>query len=129
MILLICIILRIISSIEVPIFETSENRLILENHSLRQLNIIDDSVGKGKFSSVLKLLNKCVSNMGKRELENSLLNPITDTDKLNIDYDTIEHIINSHDKFNWIRDDLRNVNDIEKFNRQLHMNKINFNYL
>ena len=120
---------RIVSSIEVPIFETSENRLILENHSLRQLNIIDDSVGKGKFSSVLKLLNKCVSNMGKRELENSLLNPVTDIDKLNIDYDTIEHIINSYDKFNCIRDDLRNVNDIEKFNRQLHMNKINFNSL
>ena len=63
-----------------PILEKSNNKLILANHSLKQLNIINDNNHSGKFSSVIQLLNKCESPMGKRKFDYILLNPIKNTE-------------------------------------------------
>ena len=63
-----------------PIIENKNNRLILANHSLKQLNIIDDLERdyKGKYSSVSKMLNECITAMGKRKFTYQFLNPVTD---------------------------------------------------
>jgi DNA mismatch repair protein MutS len=86
---------NLVNKISEPVFENISDRLILANHSLKQLNIIDD-IFTGKYSSVLKLLNGCITPMGKRSFTNILLNPTRNIDYLNKNYDMIEHIINQY---------------------------------
>ena len=71
-----------VNKISEPIFVNISERLILANHSLKQLNIIDDNSFHGKYSSVLKMLNVCITPMGKREFHSVCLNPISNSAKL-----------------------------------------------
>ena len=48
-----------------PIFENVSDKLLLANHSLKQLNIIDDKEVKSQYSSIINMLNKCVTRMEK----------------------------------------------------------------
>ena len=83
------ILLTCLQHIAEPVFENCSNRLILANHSLKQLNIIDDNNEKytGKLSSVIKLLNQCLTPMGKRKFVSNFLNPINDSELLQREYD------------------------------------------
>ena len=111
-----------------PIIEDKSNRLILANHSLKQLNIIDDSDReyKGKFSSVSKMLNECVTSMGKRKFAHHFLNPITDKIYLQKEYDIVEHILVT--KFDQDYPNIKNllvsIKDLVKINRQIILLKI-----
>ena len=68
---------NLVNNISEPLLENYTNRLILANHSLKQLNIISDHRFSGKYSCVSNLLNNCVTSMGKRNFLYNLLNPIT----------------------------------------------------
>ena len=114
---------KLLENITEPVIEVKHGRLILENHSLRQLNIIDDG-HKGKHSSVLKLLNKAVSNMGKREIERNLLNPVTDINILEREYSAIENTIECWTQMSEIRTILRRVCDIDKLRRMISIEKV-----
>ena len=57
---------HLVNKISEPIFENCSTRLSMANHSLKQLNIINDgNVKESKFSCVSKLLNDCLTPMGK----------------------------------------------------------------
>jgi DNA mismatch repair protein MutS len=109
--------------IKEPILESIGNRLILANHSLKQLNIIDDQF-KGKYSSVLKMLNECLTNMGKRRFAYDFLNPTINEKYLQNEYDTIEYCFTKEDLFNVIKPMLSNISDLTKFHRQIIIKKI-----
>ena len=72
----------LVSKLHFPEVQANTQRLTLANHSLKQLNIIDDSRHTGKLRSVSSLLNNCSTIMGKRRFSHLLCNPITDADKL-----------------------------------------------
>ena len=114
---------NLVKRIALPIFENYTNKLILANHSLKQLNILDDNRYSGKHSSVGKLLNNCVTSMGKRQFSYSLNNPITDIDELNKSYNITEHLL-LNDKWLKYREILNTIHDLEKFNRKLVLKKI-----
>ena len=57
----------LIQNIAEPVLENASKKMILANHSLKQLNIIDDDNYKGKYSSVSKMLNECITPMAKRK--------------------------------------------------------------
>jgi DNA mismatch repair protein MutS len=82
----------LLHKISEPFFDNCSDRLILANHSLKQLNIIDDNNYNGKYSSVLKMLNACLTPMGKRKFADYFLNPTTNTKYLQGEYDIIEYI-------------------------------------
>jgi DNA mismatch repair ATPase MutS len=94
--------------------------LVLANHSLKQLNMIDGEY-TGEYSSVLSLLNTCRTKIGKREFQRILLNPIHDTDILQESYDMIEHCMNREYQWTHI---LSKICDIEKINRKIILQKI-----
>ena len=73
----------LVKNIQAPYIENVSDRLILANHSLKQLNIIGDSRHTGRLSSVQSLLNNCITSMGRRRFNDALLNPITDSERLN----------------------------------------------
>tara|TARA_Y100000591_G_C21848670_1_gene710236 strand:+ start:813 stop:3827 length:3015 start_codon:yes stop_codon:yes gene_type:complete len=113
---------NLVNKINEPLFENYSDRLILANHSLKQLNIIPDTRYNGKYSCVSNLLNNCITPMGKRNFVYSLLNPITNIDTLNVSYNITEHLLQN----NWLlyRNNLNNIKDIEKLRRKLIMKKI-----
>ena len=122
----------LVHKISEPSFENNSDRLLLANHSLRQLNIIDNDY-HGTFSSVEKVLNHCLTPMGKRKFSYDLLNPSKNIEFLRGEYDITEYLLSlenavSRENSNGsIRSKLSKIKDISKWNRQLHMKKINPN--
>ena len=123
---------NLVKKLAEPIFENYTDKLVLANHSLYQLNMIDDSRHTGKLRSVSSLLNNCVTTMGKRHFMYNLHNPTTNKTKLNASYDITEHLLLlmlrdlKEDTSLWlnIRTKLTGVKDIEKLQRKLIINKV-----
>jgi DNA mismatch repair protein MutS len=116
---------HLVNKISEPVFENSSNRLILANHSLKQLNIVDDTNYKGKYSSVLKMLNGCLTPMGKRKFTHNFLHPITDKNILQNEYDITEYLLINYEKYiHFLNNHLSSIKDISKFERQVIIKKI-----
>jgi DNA mismatch repair protein MutS len=116
----------LIRNLSEPYIENTNTRMILANHSLKQLNIIDDDNYKGKFSSVSKMLNECVTSMGKRKFNHDFLNPTTDEKFLQQEYDITEYILTNNFKNEYmiIKNLLVQIKDISKMMRQIYIQKI-----
>ena len=106
-------------------FENYTDRLILANHSLKQLNVIDDSRHTGKMRSVGAMLNCCMTSMGKRRFicNHNLNNPSTNHTTLNNSYAITDYLL-VNNMWSDLRDKLNGVKDIEKFNRKLIIGKV-----
>jgi DNA mismatch repair protein MutS len=112
-----------------PVFDNCTDRLVLANHSLKQLNIIDDGAYNGKYSSVEKLLNQCATPMGKRHFSHMLMNPTTNSEFLKEEYNITDHLLDlmNKEKKNssvQIKPKLLTIKDISKITRQIMMKKI-----
>jgi DNA mismatch repair protein MutS len=113
---------NLVSKLSKPLYENYTDRLILANHSLKQLNIISDNRYNGKLSCVSKLLNNCVTPIGKRRFQYNLLNPITDIEKLNKSYNITDYLLKTD--WNKYKELLEEIRDLEKLKRKLVMKKI-----
>ena len=122
---------NLVYKIAEPVIENDSDKLVLANHSLKQLNIIDDDSYKGKYSSVVKMLNECISPMGKRKFTHSFLNPVTNVKYLQCEYDIIEHLLPAMatDEYNIIKQMLSSFKDLVKINRQILLKKIQPKYI
>ena len=120
----------LVKKISIPEFNNTSDRVILGNHTLTQLNIIDDSSidGKhcGQLSSVLALLNKCSSPMGKRLFKSQLTTPTYNEELLENEYLMTELMLRSdnYSIIEMMRKQIRLIRDIEKINRQIILRKI-----
>ena len=99
-----------------PCIDNQINNLLLANHSLKQLNILESNEYTGQYSSVLKLLNTCRTSIGKRYMNHILLNPTKNISILEESYSMIEHGIKQ--KFNCSLS-LSQMKDIEKIIRKI----------
>ena len=115
---------NLVNKISEPTFENCSDRLILANHSLKQLNIIDDDNYRGKYSSVEKMLNLCITSMGKRKFSYHLLNPTTDKEFLTNEYNITEHLLGSINEYDFLKNKLALIKDISKLVRQIIMKKL-----
>ena len=116
---------NLVDKLQEPIFENNSNRLILANHSLKQLNILEDQNYTGKYSSVLNFLNNCVTPMGKRRFRFKLLHPTFDRDLLKKEYENTEFLLKNLSIVTSWKEKLDKLKDVEKINRQLILKKIN----
>jgi DNA mismatch repair protein MutS len=120
---------NLVRKIALPTFNNSSQRMVLANHTLLQLNIIDEhSVGKphGHLSSVLSFLNKSVTAMGKRLFQHQLTNPTFNTEWLQTEYDMISMALATEPLvfLNTTRKQLQGIRDMEKNLRQLVLGKL-----
>ena len=113
---------NLVSKLSKPLYENYTDRLILANHSLKQLNIISDNRYNGKLSCVSKFLNNCVTPIGKRKFQYNLLNPNTDIEKLNKSYNITDYLLTTD--WNKYKELLEEIRDLEKLKRKLVMKKI-----
>jgi len=94
----------------------TQDILVLANHSLKQLNILDGEYS-GEYSSVLKLLNICKTRIGQREMERIILKPTRNIKYLQDSYDMIEHALSQ--RYSW--PNLNQIKDIEKIIRKMFL--------
>ena len=121
---------NLVKNIAIPVFNNTSDRMVLANHTLKQLNIMDDNTNDGKnvgqLSSVLTFLNRCCSPMGKRLFRYQLLNPTFNEEWLEKEYCMTE-IMRKPDNYiivSSIRKLLMQVKDVEKTIRQIVLQKI-----
>jgi DNA mismatch repair protein MutS len=106
------------SLLSFPEFENHTDRLLLGTHSLRQLNIIDDKRHMGTLRSVSDFLNRCVTNMGRREFFHKFVSPLTNPDKINQAYSVTDSLI-SDGSYKTFRSKLTGLVDVDRFQRKL----------
>ena len=119
---------HLVKKISEPEFENCSTRLSLANHTLKQLNIINDgNVKASKFSCVSQLLNDCLTPMGKRKFLYNILNPICDETQLQREYDIADYFITHYtesERNSILRADLSTIKDIAKCERQIFLKKV-----
>lgn len=109
----------LVKHISFPIFNNVSHRTVLANHTLQQLNIIDNNQGQGALSSVLNFMNKCCTSTGKRLFKYQITNPTFDEIWLEKEYSMISEAMDKYEIVENSRRLLHSVVDIEKILRQL----------
>ena len=112
-----------------PKFLNSTHRVRLANHTLQQLNIVDDQSQDGKqsgrLSSVSNFMNRASTPMGRRAFQRQLTNPTSETEWLEREYQAIESFMTTpQTTFAELRRELRTVKDLEKICRQTVVQKV-----
>jgi DNA mismatch repair protein MutS len=118
----------LVNKVKEPVFENCSDRLVLANHTLKQLNMIENTGYHdytGKYSSVSKMLNECLTAMGKRLFSHHLLNPTTNIDFLQKEYDMTSYLLDNMSNFdNQLKISLSQIKDLSKWGRQIILLKI-----
>ena len=130
----------LVRKIKLPVFNNMGEHVILANHTLKQLNIIDDQTDDGKksgrLSSVLSFLNRCCNPMGRRVFQQQMTAPVFDCDWLKGEYDAISNFLLLESgaasggaaagagHMQIVRASLTKVRDLEKIQRQIVMKRI-----
>lgn len=120
----------LVKKIHTPTFGSTSVNAILANHTLKQLNIIEDksadSVRSGKFSSVLNFMNRACTPIGKRRIQDLITSPVFDEEWLNNEYEMVSKML-SVENYHFIpffRKQLVDVTDLEKIMRQILIRKV-----
>jgi DNA mismatch repair protein MutS len=114
---------NLVKKLAEPVFENYSDRLILSNHTLHQLNIVDDARHTGRLRSVSSFLNNCVTTMGKRQFLYNLHYPITHKPSLQASYDITEHLL-KNGSWQSLRVPLNTISDMEKLARKIIARRI-----
>ncbi len=119
---------NLVKKISLPLINNVSTNVLLANHTLQQLNILDDNNGKryGKKSSVMNLLNNCCTTIGKREFKYLITTPTTDEIWLKKEYSMMKYMT-TREKLPIvanIRNHIHKIKDIEKIMRQILTKKV-----
>lgn len=109
---------HIIQKLDYPNLIDNRHFMYLGNNTLEQIGII--SKDKKEFT-LLKMLDKSATAIGRRLLKERLLNPILDKDELERRYNLIEKV-SSHSSF--LDETMRGIYDLERLSRRLDLSKL-----
>lgn len=121
--------MNLTKNIQKPKFFIDGSHLILGNDAIHQLNIIDCNLNNNvinnssgsnhiKFKSVLEVVNKATTSMGKRFIKMKLISPYINPDTLNKIYDKVE-IMMENNYFRTIEEMLISISDIERYEHRM----------
>lgn len=110
--------IHIIQKLSKPIIIDNRRFVYLGNNALEQIGVI--SKDKKEFT-LLKMLDKSATAIGKRLLKERLLNPIIDTDELQRRYDLIQQV-SSHTRH--LDEIMRGFYDLQRLSRRLNLCKL-----
>ena len=124
---------NLVRKIALPQFDNKTTNMVLANHTLRQLNIIDDGnfaadeadMSSSNLRSVASFLNKCGSAVGRRRFQEQIVHPTFDEVWLESEYNAIAAFLKYPDMIVAFRKIVREVADLEKIGRQLVSRKLN----
>lgn len=115
---------ELVRKISIPNFNNKHNRMILANHTLAQLNIIDvenTNNTNTKYTSIVSLINQCGTAMGRRRFYYQITNPTFNEEWLNLEYKMIDYLYNQENDIlvQGYRTEFKTIRDTEKISRQL----------
>ena len=111
----------IIQKISKPQIIDNQETLILTQNSIQQLNIIPDKnllENNSHNTSLLSILNQCCTAFGKRQFRQKLLNPITSSELLEINYNKIDCMVYNN-MYKQVENFLSKILDIERLHRRM----------
>ncbi|WP_434579946.1 DNA mismatch repair protein [Sulfurimonas sp. NW15] len=109
---------HIVQKMAMPRLIDNRRFMYLGNNALEQMGII--SKDKKEFT-LLKMLDKSATAIGKRLLKERLLNPIMEEDELERRYNLIERVA-SHVRY--LDEMMRGVYDLERLSRRLSLGRL-----
>ncbi|MEA1893502.1 MAG: MutS family DNA mismatch repair protein, partial [Campylobacterota bacterium] len=110
--------IHIVQKLNMPKLIDNRRYMYLGNNALEQVGII--SKDKKEFT-LLKMLDKSSTAIGRRLLKERLLNPIMEKDELERRYNLIEKV-SSHTRF--LDETLRGIYDLERLSRRLKLGRL-----
>ncbi len=109
---------HIIQKLSHPELIDNRRYLYLGNSAFEQLGVISKDRDE---MSLLRLIDKSVTAIGKRLLKERLLNPIMEEEELNRRFNLVEKVM-SHTRL--LEADLRNIYDLERLSRRISLGKL-----
>ena len=103
-----------------PEYKIKSDNLIMNNDAIFQLNLIDNKELNNKYSSLLKVIDKTKTTMGKRLIRHRLLNPLTDITIINERYNKVDNMIPIYKRYDFLQD----ICDIEKKWRKINLYRL-----
>ncbi|MFH0856502.1 MAG: DNA mismatch repair protein MutS [bacterium] len=88
--------------------------MILDDQTIRNLDLIYNYQMKGREGTLLTVLDKTGTAMGVRLLRNWILRPLIDLDKIKSRINAVEYFFNRDELRNNLREELSKVLDIER---------------
>ena len=124
---------ELIRNLSIPVFHNTTDRVVLANHTLQQLNILEVEDAKGlldvgggfgggsgcNLKSVAGFLNRALTPMGKRRVQECIVSPTFSETKLEKEYAMIEMLLEQEGAVDMIRETMRGIRDVERIGRQL----------
>ena len=114
---------NLVDKLSFPVINKNDAVVLLANHSLQQLNIIDNGKHTGHLKSIGDMLNQCKTTMGKRKFFYNIHNPINDSTLLNASYDITEYVMKT-DFCEFVRQKITGIRDLERMNRKIIMKRL-----
>ena len=106
-------------SLPKPVIKGSERNLVLSHNCIYQLYLIPNKEHESeKYNSLLSILNKCSTAIGRRLCKSRLLYPILDCVILKQRYDTIE-MFQENALYDRMKPNLKKILDVEKLQRKM----------
>lgn len=114
---------ELVEKIQIPVFNNQNQRLIMANHSAKQLNLTNNGKHTGRQASVEAFLNRCRTAMGTRKLKQILLHPTTDIAFLKREYAVMQHLRDTFPIFDANTKGFSNICDFERLYRKFSLKK------
>ena len=115
---------NLVRQIAKPLFHNTSSRMILANHTLKQLNIVNDGMHSNVLhSSVSSFLNRCCTYPGKRLFHSQITNPVCDVNWITTEYNVQSYLLLHASFVETARNHLRPLIDFEKITRQILLKK------
>ena len=113
---------NIIQKINKPNIWNSETHLCLANNTINQLNLVDHHLQNvsTKYSSLFAVINNTSTNIGKRLLRDTLLNPIINCNEIERRYNIIDSLIKDCN-YKQYETYLNKISDLERLHRKLSL--------
>ncbi len=109
---------HIIQKLDRPHIIDNRRYMYLGNNALEQLSIISKDRNE---ITLLKMLDKSATAIGRRLLKERLLNPIMENEELTRRYNLIEKV-NSHTRY--LEETMRGIYDLERLSRRLDLGRL-----
>jgi len=110
--------IHIVQKLNTPKLIDNRRFMYLGNNALEQVGVI--SKDRNEFT-LLKMMDKSSTAIGRRLLKERLLNPIIEKDELERRYNLIEKV-SSHTRF--LDETMRGVYDLERLSRRLNLGRL-----
>lgn len=111
--------------IEIPQIFSLEGTMVLDNSTIRNLDLVANSYSGQVQESLLGVLDDTKTPMGKRGLYSWILNPLIDDKQIKNRLDVVEELLSQPELLAQAREALSNIADIERLVGKIGLNRAN----